>query len=238
MVRLRFHSLALAIATLGLLTVGQPRPASADLEPRSGGQAVYDTDRDITWLADANLAASQDFGIMVGSGIPGRFNDWDEAISWVAAMNAASYLGVSTWRLPSVQQPDPTCDLQDPIFGSTSTNCTGSEMGHLFYLELSGTAGQPISLSGDPDLALFSNLQDSLYWSGTEFANPSRAYDFGFVSGAQFAGGKSNAAFGWPVVDGDVFATATVPALPGPALVVLVGALLSIGMTWLRPTLR
>ena len=59
-------------------------------------------------------------------------------------------------------------------------------MGHLFYDELGGTASNPISSSGDPDLALFVNLQDEVYWSGTDFAlNFGEAWAFTFDSGNQ-----------------------------------------------------
>ncbi len=35
--------------------------ANAALVSRAGGTMVYDTDLNITWLADANLAASQEY---------------------------------------------------------------------------------------------------------------------------------------------------------------------------------
>ena len=58
--------------------------------------------------------------------------------------------------------------------------------GHLFYNELGGTAGYPISSSGDPDLGLFINLQDDVYWSGTDFVtNFGEAWAFTFRTGNQ-----------------------------------------------------
>jgi len=77
--------------------------AQSELVPRLGGQAYYDTVLDITWLADANLAASNTFGV---SGIHSWGGmTWDTAQSWLMAMNAdggTGYLGYNNWRLPTV----------------------------------------------------------------------------------------------------------------------------------------
>ena len=69
--------------------------ASADLFDRGGG-LIYDDVLDITWLADANLASTNTFGL-TGIGADGALN-WSTAQSWIAAMNAAAYLGYSDWR--------------------------------------------------------------------------------------------------------------------------------------------
>lgn len=74
----------------------------------NGHEGVYDDVLDITWLADANLAASNTFGVSgISAGGPriGSMS-WYTAHNFVAAINAANagagYLGVSTWRLPGV----------------------------------------------------------------------------------------------------------------------------------------
>lgn len=64
--------------------------------------------------------------------------------------------GITGWRLPTAIHADGT----GPCAGY---NCTGCEMGHLFYTELGGTANSSILSSGDPDLALFSNVQSRTY---------------------------------------------------------------------------
>ena len=51
-------------------------PAQSALISRLGGQAVYDDQLNITWLADANLAASNTFGI---GGISGGAMNWNTA---------------------------------------------------------------------------------------------------------------------------------------------------------------
>jgi hypothetical protein len=78
---------------------------------RAGGQAYYDDVLSITWLADANLADTNDFGV-AGINANGTMS-WNTAQSWIGAMSAANYLGTKTWRLPTVdgQRCASGCDL-------------------------------------------------------------------------------------------------------------------------------
>ena len=161
----------------------------AALIPKLGGQVVYDTDRDITWIADTNLAASNTFGLPVREdlgphpsdgcgctnsriGSDGSMDPWEGTQHWIDAMNAANYLGFNDWRLPTAQIPD-------PVYGcghtsSSNYNCTLSEMGHLFYDEFRATAGTALLDTGDPmELAKFNftNFPRDYYqeyWSGIE----------------------------------------------------------------------
>ena len=205
---------------LGLLST-----ANAALVSRLGGQAVYDTDRDITWLADANLAASNTFGVAGIGGlgfIDGAMN-WDTANSWITAMNAdggEGYLGFNDWRLPTTLVPDTGCtDLSgSPRLNSEGWGCTGSEMGHLFYDEFKATQGFPVLAFSDPvELAKFTNLQSFNYWSGTEIDSLT-AWRFGFTDGAQLVSGKGSSLLAWAVRPGDV------SAVPVPAAVWLFGS--------------
>ncbi len=98
-------------------------------------------------------------------------NFWQDQIDW--ADNLSVDFGgtiFDDWRLPIT--------VDDP-------NVTTSEMRHLFYDELGGTAGDPISSSGDPDLGLFVNLLDEVYWSGTNTSQPGEAWAFTFGTGNQ-----------------------------------------------------
>ncbi len=151
--------------------------ASAELQSRLNGQAVYDTDLDITWLADANAG-----GLM----------NLTSARSWVSNLSVD---GVTGWRLPSF----PVLANGGVCVGS----CSESEMGHLFYTELSGTSGQPIQNSPDPDLALFSNIQQQYYWSvGVQAPRPGV---FHFGRGIQVGTYRTSRRYGvWAVHDGDV----------------------------------
>lgn len=72
-----------------------------------GGGLIYDDVLNITWLQNANLAATETFGVAGiedGSNpdLPAGGMTWDTAKAWIAAMNQNNYLGFNTWRLPSV----------------------------------------------------------------------------------------------------------------------------------------
>lgn len=210
-------------AALSLLLASS---AQAALVSRLGGQAVYDTDFDITWLADANLAASNTFGV---SGITdGGQMSWTTANEWIAAMNTANYLGYSDWRLPATLQPDPSCRTQSGG-DSFGYNCTGSEMGHLFYDELGGVASYPISMTHNDNHDLFSIVQPAPYWSGTSYVPlSSRAWRFGFGDGLQATSRKDDAynIRAWAVRPGDSALEA--PVVPLPGAVWLLGSALGV----------
>jgi len=179
-------SLKLAAAVAVIATLASP--ALADLEPRLGGLAVYDTDRDITWLTNGD--------------INGRMS-WVTAVAWAENLEFA---GFTDWRLPRTPDVDWTC-TDDPT-GTHGFNCRGSEMGHLFYDELGGVAGQSIQTSTDPDLALFTNLRADRYWSGSrsDYA-PTHAWTFWFESGKEDPTNESLGRYALAVRDGDVNTT-------------------------------
>jgi len=182
------------------LTMVVSATANAALVSRLNGAAVYDTDLNITWATNANLAGTK---------------TWDAANAWAASLVID---GVSGWRLPTTLQPDPSCSSQSGGV-SLGFSCSGSEMGHLFYTELGGFAGYSISTYHNTNYYLFSNFTTGAYWSGTEFApDNTRAWDFAFYTGYQYAGYKTGSLFVLPVHDGDV------AAVPVPAAVWLLGS--------------
>ena len=179
--------------------------ANAALIDRGGG-LIYDDDRNITWLADGNYVMTS------GYDADGLIT-WSDAVSWAEGL---SYGGYYNWRLPNA---DADCGV--------SFNCGNSELGHLFYNELSGTSGSSILTSSDPDLGLFSNIQSNWYWTGTE-RNSSEAWFFDFSGGGgggQSIGSKGSILMAWAVHDGDI-AAVPIPAafwLFGSGLVGLIG---------------
>ena len=196
----------LTISVLAVVSSG----ANAALESRLGGLAYYDTEADLTWLADANYA--QTSGYVADGGM-----EYVPAIIWAAGLSVG---GNSDWRLPTTLQPDASCDDQS---GSVSSgyNCTGSEMGSLFYTALGNSAGLAETKTGP-----FSNVQISVYWSATEYApNTSNAWHFSMNHGFQNDHSKALGFYAWAVQSGDVSAV-PVPAaawLFGSALLGLVG---------------
>lgn len=214
-----------------VLAMGLSSAAQAALESRLDGLAVYDTDLNITWLVNANLAATNSFGV---SGIvpqstnyPGGEMTWDTAQSWIGAMNAANYLGYNNWMLPTTLQPDASCYSQSGGV-SSSHSCTGSMMGHLFYTELGGLANANISFFHNSSYSLFNNVRDSFYWSGTEYASDtSRAWFFDMGLGGQYHNPKNISPtdgwainqFAWAVLPGDVALTCTDPTCAAAATV-------------------
>lgn len=166
----------------------------AELFDRGGGM-VYDSAKDITWLADWNYAKSSGY-------------DGDGRMTWFAANTWADNLvhgGFSDWRLPTVAQPDNSCSL--------NFNCSGSELGHVFYRDLGGKAHQSVlDPSGDTaveiaNLARFQNMQSYAYWANEYAPFPTTlAWYFATDIGMESFGAKTGSLFAVAVRTGDVAA--------------------------------
>ena len=142
---------------------GTPAVTGTGLQVTPGGQTVYEPVTNVTWAANANLAATNTFGLPAckDPGTPkicvnqdGAMN-WNSATQFIANMNAASYLGQTNWQLPPV---DPTC----PNYG-----CVGSlnPMGNLYYNQLGFTQGTPVVATPNIAVGPFYHVQPYIYWS-------------------------------------------------------------------------
>lgn len=192
--------------------------AQAALIDRGGG-LIYDTDLNVTWLSNANYG--------LGSSYDSADGVTDGRMSWYNAMNWASNLSYydsvrnvtyNNWRLPTTPQNDATCSAY-------MTNCTGSEMGHLFYDELGGyVTGQSLSTLHNANYSLFQNLQlnqysNFSYWSGTEYASSTDyAWAFHPEGGGLNIGSNTYSLFALAVRSGDI------GAVPVPAAIWLLGS--------------
>lgn len=221
-IRKRFIAVALCVITC------LPGLSFGALIDRGGG-LIYDTDLNITWLANANYGKGSSFDTSDGSH-DGSMT-WQNAMAW--AENLSYYDSVrgvtyTDWRLPLTLQPDPSCDIQITGGGSLGHTCTGSEMGHLFHNELGGVAGQSLVTTHNNNYNLFSNIWSGSWWSSTEYAPDIEccAWDFNMFTGFQDTTPKLFFRQAWAVRAGDV---ALVPApatalLFGSGLLGLVGA--------------
>ncbi|HEV2448673.1 MAG TPA: hypothetical protein VGS58_22220, partial [Candidatus Sulfopaludibacter sp.] len=142
---------------------GTPAATGRGLQLNPGGQTVYDPVSNVTWLANANLAAGNPFGLppcqnpttpAICVAQDGAMT-WDSASQWVANMNAAAYLGQTNWQIPPV---DPSC---------SGWNCgnPSNPMGELFYNQFGLTRGMSAVATPDISVGPFHNIQPYLYWS-------------------------------------------------------------------------
>ena len=136
--------------------------AQAALVDRGGGM-IYDTTRNITWLADMNYAATSGYAATNAGGsgstqiqASGRMG-WDAAMAWASNLVYGSY---DDWRLPTLNPSDTSCsDNIDPGGGFPlqylGLNCTGGDLlgriARLIQHRLKGLVAQV----GDEEAAQF-----------------------------------------------------------------------------------
>lgn len=142
-----------------------------------GNRLIYDTDFDITWY---------DYTNYVGF--------WQDTMDWASGLSVTFGGNIyEDWRLPSALN-------QDGSGPCTVYNCTESEMGHLYYIEL-GNMGY-LDTSGNQTACYHSNclsntgdfqdLKPYNYWTSTPYAPyPNTGCAFEMASGRQAAGGGS-----------------------------------------------
>ncbi len=200
----------------GLLVLTGGTRATLVAYQANGVDLVYDNDYTpvgasspgLTWTANANLPATETFGV-TGIGADGGMT-WDKALEWIAAMNTANYAGANDWRLWSPFNSDGS----GPCSGF---DCDDSELGHLFYVEGGLSAGDAINDSAALK-DVFTNMQHEAYWSGTE-RSPSNVWIFDGFRGEQLTGDALNTDHVWAVRPGQVAAA----PLPGTALLMALG---------------
>ncbi|WJW75389.1 DUF1566 domain-containing protein [Thiohalobacter sp. IOR34] len=170
----------------GVFSLGLATTADAALLGRlpatPGGtdyQAYYDDVLNVTWIADANLAASNTFGLAYNTDLGDHPDDgdaasyteqiltngkmtWGAALHWIDAMNSASYLGFNDWRLPTLGPVNGVAfdysyvydGSADRGYNTTAPDSaypgsTASELAHLFYNTLGNTARYDVNKNQD-----------------------------------------------------------------------------------------
>lgn len=211
-------------AVLGILIACLPVFAKAELLDRGNG-LVYDSTLNITWQKDANLGATNTFGLVVQSNstysiLANGSMNWPGALLWIDAMNASNYLGYSDWRLPRIASTfgfNLNCTSYDG-----STDCgyniinSRNELAYLFYNSLGNAGAFDIHGNSNPapitNTGFFTNLQQARYWTGTQLPpalGPNQAFTFTIGSGLKEWDSKFDpyySPFAWAVRDGDVTA--------------------------------
>ena len=166
------------------------------------GSTVYDAVHDINWLADGDLPSRERFGLPLcacpGSGTCINANGsmhYDAAVAWVAAMNAANYLGHSTWQLPTSPVSDSGCGRRGPNGNPFGFGCVVSALATLYNgLGLKAPASADPATTGT--VGPFRNIQPYLYWScsgatihsACAAAGPSPNFEWSFSFGSGFEG--------------------------------------------------
>jgi len=142
----------------------------------NGFEAFYDTTQNLTWLADANLAASS--GVSA-SGLLSGFSPLDNSPGSTVTANSFAYsanvFGIDDWKLPGVSLSD---EIPAEICHSygTYTECGPGPSGRYDVLPGSSqlqqlmevTLGNRSSVNGGYTLentGPFKNVQAGLYWS-------------------------------------------------------------------------
>jgi uncharacterized protein (TIGR03437 family) len=198
--------------------------AQADpwLNPSPDGLTVYDAANGISWLADFNLGASNRFGLPIctttSSTVPcvnpsGSMN-WVGATAWVAAMNAANYLGHSDWQLPTTPLMDQFCGAVGPQKNSFGANCQLGALESLYYHALGLTFPNTAVPIPHSHVGPFSNLQPYFYWSQSGDGGLGQSV-FSFGAGSKGGNTADNFQYVLPMIPGKIPGT---PAASGMGL--------------------
>ncbi len=179
------------------------------LYERAGGAAIYDWHQDITWLQDANYAASS------GYDSDGRL-PYNSALIFIDYLNAIQHLGITSWRLPVMNY---VTNNGQGTFGYCGTDKghnvdpASGELAFLYYEHLKLQSkfdcnGQPQTPHGVTYSGPFININNNetqAYLYSTEYSpDPSRIWVLHFEYGGQHADGKLGASPIWPVFSGDL----------------------------------
>jgi len=209
------------VLCVGLLAIGLSSAAQAALYDRGNG-LIYDDVLNITWLQDANYAATQYAATSGAEGDADGAMSWNDAQAWADGLN---YQGHTNWRLPSIDPLNGSSyDLTYNISGATdygyNNNTTNTELGHLFHVSLGYLSRfYNWNYGSDESVSIFgSSLQSDKYWSGSETSDTTALY-FDMLDTHQSHANKTSEFYAWAVSNGDI----SVNPVPLPAAVWLFG---------------
>lgn len=194
-----------ALVTTGLIAASlvsgaaQAALQGRDLNGSAGSfEAYYDTDLDITWLADANYAQTS-------------FYDFDgkmtrqQAAVWAAGLSFTDGVNVyDNWRLPISNDG---CAEGDSICSSLGMDPDFVREGELksLFTTLGGVDGSSITAVHNSNFDLFQNIQGGIYWYGTLYQlDTEGAWAFRMQDGIQVPYYELDEFYAWAVSPGDV----------------------------------
>jgi hypothetical protein len=195
------------IVVLSVLVFGVCSSEAALID--RGGGLIYDDVLDVTWLQDANFAATSGYTPGYTSG---RMN-WSSAVTWAGSLEYYdSVRGVvwDDWRLPTT--------INAPSSAGFDTTGTSGELAYMYYVNLgyapnmtmSPSSPSPSSSNYNP----FVNVIYRGYWSETAANTPGEAWGFHFHFGLQTVNGGNDLSRAWAVRDGDVAGSLTTTSVP------------------------
>ncbi len=192
---------------------GTPAVSGTGLQVNPGGQTVYDPIADVTWLANANLAAGNSFGLppCKAPGSPQMCVSQDGAMNFNSAgefiknMNATAYLGQSNWQIPTV---DLSC--------ASSYLCSvmSAPFQSLFYTQLGFTPGTPVVTAPNIAVGPFTRIRPYLYWTCEANMVPEPCQSSGPAPGFEWTFWFGNGFEGTDVLAHDMYVTAYFPGPP------------------------
>ncbi|RZI85562.1 MAG: PEP-CTERM sorting domain-containing protein [Rubrivivax sp.] len=206
-------------------------------------EAYYDTDRHITWLANANLPYTSGYTSAANGGldiyeadmrrdlkVTNGMMGWDAAQTWVSNLNVN---GTTGWYLPKAVDPSaeqcPVFGYGDQLFCGGNPDKSTSELAHMYFVTLGNTDRFNVPWapgSGMTNTGPFSNLMPAPYSFGLEVDNTNGDYAWSFFadSGGHQMRRKDLPSFAWAIHDGDV--GSPVPE-PQTGALVLVGLIMA-----------
>jgi hypothetical protein len=180
------------------------------------GQTVYDPVANVTWLANANLAAEMKFNVagIVADGAMTR-TAADAFIKAMNTYNGKGYLGQKRWQLPPIDS-DSNCSRKEGGY-----NCSGSPMGGLYYTHLLKTlglkAGEPVVQTPDIAIGPFHHLQPYLYWACAGNASQTECSGAPAAPGFQWSFSFGNGFQGTDVIGNTLYVMVYAPDVAVPA---------------------
>jgi len=167
-----------AFAVAAPVSAQSPAISSFAARAAAGPQTIYDPTLRVTWLADADLAASEKFGLSTAQhGLTAINADgsmqYATAQAWVRRLNHANngkgWLGHTNWTLPITPTPysDTGCSGYDKKGGGNfGLGCTAAPLAEL-YADVLGVPSPDTAVAvPDTTTGPFRDFQPYLYWTG------------------------------------------------------------------------